>query len=308
LVHPRRGGAMAVRLYVEDQSGELDAVETATEDDFMFFRDSVHLALEGEKLASRFPMLFKTFFSDWQSGDVPGLERELREIYSAFGKLPPDPPDGNWRARLRQSGRTPKTLADVYVDKNGAPLLERLIALVQTAREKGLPVRWGESASQPLAGPRILTTSVPQVRNAQDEALLAAVEAGDQQAARDALTRGASANATVVDEDDNACSSRAPALYMACTRGDAAMVELLLSNGADPDGAFRRRGIIDFETRTCLIAAFSHLDIVSMLLRAGADPNLASTWGEDRTTETSPLAQAKDNPKLEELLRGYGAK
>jgi hypothetical protein len=85
------------------------------------------------------------------------------------------------------------------------------------------------------------------------------------------------------------------------------MVKLLLDNGADPNGVFRRRGIIDFETRTCLIAAIPHFDIVSMLLVAGADPNLPSTWGEDRTTETSPLAHAQGNPALEQLLRSYGA-
>lgn len=299
---------MAVRLYTEDRSGELNAVETATEDDFMFFRDSVHLALEGGRFASRFPILFKTFFSDWQSEDVPDLERELREIQSAFRRLPPEPPDGNWRARLRQSGRTPETLAEVYVDKDGAPLLERLIALVRTAREKSLPVRWGESASQPLAGLPASESSAPHQQRAHDDALLAAVNTGELEAARAALARGASANATAMVEDGYACSSSGPALYTACTRGDAAMVELLLSNGADPDGVFRRRGIIDFETRTCLIAAFPQLDIVSMLLKAGADPNLASRWGEDRTTDTSPLAHVKNNPKLEELLRGYGAK
>src|SRR5262245_461273 len=108
---------MGVRLYVGGELGELDAVETATEDDFMFFRDSVHLALEGGKFASRYPILFKTFFSDWPSEDVPELERELREIQQVFRSMPPQPPDGNWRARLRQSGRKPETLAEVYTDK-----------------------------------------------------------------------------------------------------------------------------------------------------------------------------------------------
>ena len=86
------------------------------------------------------------------------------------------------------------------------------------------------------------------------------------------------------------------------------MVQLLLSNGADPNGVFRRRGIVDFETRTCLIAALPHFDIASNLLQAGADPNLPSTWGEDRTTETSPLAQAQANPTVAQLLRSYGAR
>src|SRR5262245_4176427 len=105
---------MGVRLYVENDHGELAAVETETEDDFMYFRDSVHLALEHGKFASRFPILMKTFLSDWEKEDGAGLERELKEIYAAFRKLPPIPPDGNWRAKLIRSGRKPETLAEVY--------------------------------------------------------------------------------------------------------------------------------------------------------------------------------------------------
>jgi hypothetical protein len=140
---------MGVRLYISDRSGEFDAVETATDDDCMFFRDSVYWVLGDGKFASR----FKTFFSDWQSEDVPGLERELREVHAAFRKLPPEPPDGNWRLKLRPFGRTPETLAEVYVDRDGAPLLERLIALAQTARERGLPVRWSEDAPSLVGSP-----------------------------------------------------------------------------------------------------------------------------------------------------------
>jgi hypothetical protein len=135
---------MGVRLYVENDRGELAAVETETEDDFMYFRDSVHLALEEGKFAGRFPILMKTFLSDWEKEDVAGLERELNEIHAAFRKLPPMPPDGNWRAKLMRSGRKPGTLAEVYLDKDGAPLIERLIALAQVARDNGLPIKWGD--------------------------------------------------------------------------------------------------------------------------------------------------------------------
>ena len=302
---------MGVRIYVGNGVDELDAMETATEDDFMFFRDSVHLALEEGKFASRFPILFKTFFSDWQSEDVPGLERELRQVDAAFRKLPPEPPDKHWLLKLRHSARTPETLAEVYVDRDGAPLLERLIALAQTARERGLPIRWGEG-SQSLVGspaPASSPTQEPtKLIRGRDGLLLAAVEAGDLEAARTALATGASSNATAVVRDESACSSSTPVLYVACSRGEAAMVELLLNNGADPNGVFRRRGIIDFESRTCLIAAIPHFGIVSVLLQAGADPNLPGTWGEDRTTETSPLAHAQGNPALAQLLRSYGAR
>jgi len=135
---------MGVRLYVENEQGELDAVETETEDDFMYFRDSVHLALEGGHFGGRFPVLMKTFLSDWDREDAPALERELTEIHAAFRKLPPEPPDGNWRAKLLRSGRKPPSLAEVYIDKDGAPLIERLIGLARTARENKLPIKWGD--------------------------------------------------------------------------------------------------------------------------------------------------------------------
>jgi hypothetical protein len=134
---------MGVRLYVENDDGELAGVETETEDDFMYFRDSVHMALEDGKFGGRFPTLMKTFLSDWAKEDVADLERELKEVHAEFRKLPALPPDGNWRAKLIRSGRKPETLAEVYLDKDGAPLIERLIALAQVARDNGLPIKWG---------------------------------------------------------------------------------------------------------------------------------------------------------------------
>jgi hypothetical protein len=56
--------------------------------------------------------------------------------------MPPRPLDGNWRSKLIRSGRNPETLAEVYLDKTGAPLIARLIELASKAREHGLAVRW----------------------------------------------------------------------------------------------------------------------------------------------------------------------
>lgn len=135
-------GRWGVRLYVEGRAGLLDAVETETEDDFMYFRDSVHLALEHGQFGDRFPTLMKAWFSDFEIDKVRMLERELLEIHAAFSKLPPEPLDGNWRAKLIRSGRKPDTLAEVYVDKDGAPLIKRLIGLARMARQNKLPIRW----------------------------------------------------------------------------------------------------------------------------------------------------------------------
>ena len=133
---------MGIRLVVRSGAAELGAVETATEDDFMYFRDSVHMALEGGKFGDRFPLLMKPFYSSWEQQDSAGLLLELEDIHAAFRKLPPDPPDGNWKAKLIRSGRKPDTLAEVYLDKDGAPLIERLTALARLARDNDLAIEW----------------------------------------------------------------------------------------------------------------------------------------------------------------------
>lgn len=299
---------MTIRLYVANDRGELDAVQTATEDDFMFFRDSVHLALEDGKFASRYPILFKTFYSDWSAEDVPELERELKEIEATFSKMAPNPPDENWRRKLRISGRFPASLAEVFVTSDGSPLIARLIKLARTARENALPVRWGEAVSPASNLSQTATQFTKDQTLPQNARLISAVEVGDLKVARDALEAGASANATRDLKDEFSCTSSTPALYTACARADAPMVQLLLGKGADPNMLFRRRGMVDFETRSCLIAAMPHVDIVRMLLNAGADPDLGSSWGEDRTTETSPLSHAHGNPVVVSLLRARGAR
>ena len=134
---------MGVRLSVRDGGGELGAVETATEDDFMYFRDSVTAALEPNGYGTRFPTFMQKFFSSWEAGEVAALERELKELHAAMRQLPPNPADGNWSSKLAGSGRGPETLAEVFVDIDGAPLVERLIALAALARKKGVGVDWG---------------------------------------------------------------------------------------------------------------------------------------------------------------------
>jgi hypothetical protein len=134
---------MGVRLSVRDNSGEIGAVETATEDDFMYFRDSVHAALETGEFGSRFPTFMNKFFASWERDEVAALEKDLIEIDAALRKLAPNPPDANWSSKLAISNERPATLADVYLDKDGAPLVARLIALAALARKRGLAVNWG---------------------------------------------------------------------------------------------------------------------------------------------------------------------
>src|SRR5262249_43549791 len=116
LVPIRIGGIMmGVRLAVMSEGVELSAVETETEDDFMYFRDSVCMALEGNDFGSGFPVFQRKFFSDWDADEVVVLERELSRMHADMRKLPPKPLDSNWASKLAVSGRQPETLAEVFI-------------------------------------------------------------------------------------------------------------------------------------------------------------------------------------------------
>jgi hypothetical protein len=134
---------MGVRFSVKNGDAELGAVETETEDDFMYFRDAIHAALETGEYGSRFPVFMNKFFAGWEPAEVAAFKRELGQIHEAFRKLPPNSPDGNWSSKAALSGRGPETLAEVYVDKDGAPLIQGLITLAGLAQSKHAGIEWG---------------------------------------------------------------------------------------------------------------------------------------------------------------------
>lgn len=142
----------------------------------------------------------------------------------------------------------------------------------------------------------------------QDAILLSAVGDGKLATARKALAKGASPDAERVEREDNGCSQSTPALFLAAQSGNELMVRLLLKSGANPNAAWKRRGIVDFEEIPCLVAAFPYLQIVELLLKGGANPNKPSAWGEDRCNEISPMASAKDDVNLRALLAQYGGR
>ncbi|MGD9979538.1 MAG: Imm70 family immunity protein [Hyphomonadaceae bacterium] len=133
---------MGVRFVVRDGSREIGVVETATEDDFMYFRDSVHEALETGEFGNRFPTFMQRFFENWDRDEIAALEKELIEIDAELRKLAPNPPDLNWSSKLAISGARPETLADVFLDKDDKPLLACLISLAAMARKRRLGVNW----------------------------------------------------------------------------------------------------------------------------------------------------------------------
>ena len=109
-------------------------------------------------------------------------------------------------------------------------------------------------------------------------------------------------------EEGEAERSRTPLLYIACTKKHARIVALLLKHGANPNAFYHRHSIIDSESVPCLIAAIPSVEIVEMLLSAGADPNKGHFQREDTGWEASPLERAGGNTELVALLRRYGAR
>lgn len=89
-------------------------------------------------------------------------------------------------------------------------------------------------------------------------------------------------------------------LLRAVERGDAAMVELLLSRGADPNGACTCAGS---ETPVWVAALQRDLPSLRLLLARGADPNRAAFAG------LTPLdvAIARGYAEIADCLRGAGA-
>lgn len=121
---------------------ERERVATETEDDFHYFRDSIHAALEeGGGFGSRFPTFMKRFEGDeWRVEELSELQRELETIAETFKQLPPKPFDCNWSSKAAMSGKQYASLYDVFVDASGNPLLGRLIHLCRVAQQHGKPI------------------------------------------------------------------------------------------------------------------------------------------------------------------------
>lgn len=120
---------------------ELERVETKTDDDFHYFRDSIYLGLEEGRFGSRFPTFMLRFEGDeWKVEELGQLQRELETIAEAFKQLPPEPFDCNWSSKAATSGLHYSSLYDVFVDAQGKPLLEGLIHLCRVAQQQGKPI------------------------------------------------------------------------------------------------------------------------------------------------------------------------
>jgi len=138
-----------------------------------------------------------------------------------------------------------------------------------------------------------------------NERLFAAVESGDLESARAALAGGADAR-YAREESGSSFRVESPVLFVACSKKNLALVELLLDHGADPDACFKDDDSWH-QKDTCLRAAMPSLEIVTLLLERGADPNQPSESGESCRSPTHSLVDAAENAELTALLKRYGA-
>jgi hypothetical protein len=123
---------------------EIDGVEVGSYDDFFSFRTLIGDRLEGGRWGSRFPLLMSHSDSDgeWSPRHAIQLAVELKTIEAELAALPPIGfPEGSWQAGVaKTTGVAPGSLAECFIDLDGEPLLERLLALTQIAADRNCPI------------------------------------------------------------------------------------------------------------------------------------------------------------------------
>ena len=135
---------MGLCLYVlgsdvsEDQEPEeIAECDVGHYSDFGCFRDTIARHLD----ASRYPTLMEHSDCDgeWTLAEIPALERELREIGTAFQRLPPEEPAGAFdhTAEYRQGAGS---LYDCFHNVDGENLFDALLELCAVAKEHGRPI------------------------------------------------------------------------------------------------------------------------------------------------------------------------
>lgn len=132
---------MGLYLAVFDGDEELSGVEVGSYADFGAFRDAVAQHLEGGQVGSRFPtlMLHSDCEGSWSPQEAVRLHDELAEITEAFRQIPAISfQEDRWQAEVAKLfGLRPKNLYESFIDVDGEPLIERLLALARFSAEHG---------------------------------------------------------------------------------------------------------------------------------------------------------------------------
>lgn len=133
-------------------------------------------------------------------------------------------------------------------------------------------------------------------RKKQDAELHATAQSADLAGVRQALDKGADVNALSPVQNETA-------LHLAVEMGNKALVQFLLSKGANPN-------IISGQNRTPLVIAASMgdraLPIVELLLAGRADPLLVSKAGPNAGTDALSIAASKGANAILRHLLAFG--
>jgi hypothetical protein len=134
---------MGLYLCVFDEEEEVEGVEVGSYDDFARLRTLVHQSLERGEVGTRFPllMLHSDCDGEWAAEDVSRLKKELTEIAEAFRQMAPISVESQWQREVRATlGLKQQSLYDCFIDIDGEPLLERMIALCRVAEDYNRPI------------------------------------------------------------------------------------------------------------------------------------------------------------------------
>jgi hypothetical protein len=143
---------MSLYLCVFSADAELDGVDAGPYADFNALREFVVRELEqasqGSPQApagagSRFPtlILHSDCDGEWTADACKSLRHELAAVLEEARLLQPRPFASEWQQRAAaQAGLVPRNASECFVDVDGAPLLERLRALVETALAHAQPI------------------------------------------------------------------------------------------------------------------------------------------------------------------------
>lgn len=175
----------------------------------------------------------------------------------------------------------------------------------------------------PTHGPLAMPT--PESMTPTEE-LRAAVCACDLAAVRAALAKGADPNGSFETEEDGARVT-VPIVYCVASHGAAhhdiytasaqlrnrevsigeqvAVLECLLSSGADPDSTAMGACTCGSSWISALVASFPSLALAETLLRHGANPHNGKGWREEMNNDTAPLELVQGHPELKQLLIQY---
>ena len=141
-----------------------------------------------------------------------------------------------------------------------------------------------------------------------------AVENGDMEAVRELLNRGCSANAKrpgvlsapsdqearkwLLTRSDRSRFAGTPVLEIAAQNNDLRLLRLLLARGAAVNG----RGVYSY---TALIRAASraNVEVVALLLKAGADPNLRDTMFGETALHKATRSASRRFPESSDMAK-----